>query len=1158
MQGSHEHVHRRSSHDHEARRRAQADSLKILVQSCLRATRGKLDGLEGLERVDESFHKYAFVRKLHKRVEAIAGPFLEELLSNRDHDEIQLLVPTVVDRVVSSQAYQELIRMLTTETTEAVSQILQSPGTSYSRQAENNRRPSYDSSIQSNTTSSSTAGSLSLTHTPLLSEIRQCASDLEPQNDPTVRQRAISRLMAYPSTDLVSPDFREDTKRALALAMIDSDQLVGIGALKVYARCFRAAGGDLIGEVFMEYVEAVGALWERARVDATTGLSTGDSLFRAFLLLKEFMIALPAHWIRFSEEITKAAVHATFALLSKSSPLKFRATPLQYICLIDPHANWFVKWCVSHFGRHLIARALASRRDFLTLPAADTIVQATKRLKTLETTDQVVLMDVELEEVDELPQSRISIADLEYVQFVHHLIMLTQLSMFAEGRGCFPVSFHNLAEDKRTATVNALKMFSSGQTLTITTLTKVLSELMQRPTHVGLNTALSHGSISVKNRESLAVHAVACRLMKYIARHDTEGHQRLLTGEFVTGLAKHFPTSPTAVANVACILTQLAVLPDGMKLLLENFKIVDNVLAYIKSELSLSPMSLAVRRLLKFVGKFCSNPQGFVRSFSAHPDLVKVLATMGTDETRCEAIVLKTCFLLGQTPLASKLLSTTDLVEGMLQWFSEMLDVEQRRYFPTVANMCATMDGAKAASAVGLFSVLFTRLLETAALIADDVDDANLHGSLSCLGILLTNPAFVSAFMEDEEPEQRGFKYLIDTVKGNTSTSDDVEITCLKLLHWACSSLNVGALLEGRFGLKKALLGRNQASPCASEATLLRTQIVISLSVIDGRVFRDVEMDTSFVLVDMPVPDMWLQPIPTIAPQVGTPGLRNILSQHLGTNGDVLSSVRRYLQSEQWDESLAPGEMLSRVIDAQSRSLPAEKGGQGRSPIESGRNVPMRELVIQQMSQYAMRHLSRKIAEDEVKATLHQLLDGLGNVLDKSDPFPGSHWSIFVAYVILEGDASTTKEFARQQYRTDRGVRCRNAGLLQAVVMLVKEELPAIDGAFRNQNMSMCQALAHHLDSFCVRMLPLQPIGTLLVLTQVFGDDYYVYFILAILRYLQPSILQAARDQDLTHYFYTVAQADLLDFSPSKAYGWMRELEKRWRTLVFEAFNVSL
>ncbi|KND05189.1 hypothetical protein, variant 1 [Spizellomyces punctatus DAOM BR117] len=564
------------------------------VRRCLATTSSipkgrRLDALVGLERLDENFHRYAFVRHLQRRIDAFISPALEtHLRLTQDSavaSNLERVVPAVVEQIMTSPDYAALVAEVTDEAAATVTDILHSENTLNAIPARNeepwqprtseNRRASFDFSTQSNSTNDSTCGSLSLTHSPALDDIRTVTSNLLAHNSVDTRVAAIHRLASYPSADLLCGEFWKDTKEGLAIALSDADPRVVIVGLRVLARAFKAAPPHMTGDIYLCLVMHLkNAFTTGPHRKIADGLLIEDPkvklTLRKFRLLNQFQKEITSCWIRYPESHIKDIMIATFQLLSPSlSPGKpsgtfpsaiidattdtsaLYITPLHYLSILDTRASWFEKWMISQFGRSQVISAFVET-GLLANFAAQFLGHAATLLHTAsalaQASDEVLVMDVEAtEDPDDLAlRKKIIMDDIKYAHFLHVLVVLSKLSVFDGGRQCFPIRVEKgllgsggpALIGLLTDSTNAELEFGEGTSisLSIRGFTKILIKLMCHCSRAGLSVNGQEDIDKHQDVEGLKLSKFISRLLKDVTVIDKECDQRLFKNDILQEL----------------------------------------------------------------------------------------------------------------------------------------------------------------------------------------------------------------------------------------------------------------------------------------------------------------------------------------------------------------------------------------------------------------------------------------------------------------------------------------------------------------------------------------------------------------------------------------------------------------------------------------------
>ncbi|KAJ3019597.1 hypothetical protein HKX48_001962 [Thoreauomyces humboldtii] len=612
--------------------------------------RRRLDTLLGLERLDENFHRYTFVKQIEKRIDAFVSKMLDLRLRELHSSQVvpHVEVPLLVEQIMSSAEYTAFVGTLVEDATKSVHELsghdwtamspLSDHATLRQRQqhSQEMRKMSSDfSSVQSNSTNESPCGSISFNAAsasfslpsspmPSIEEIRAVVNNLQSRNNLEIRLAAIKRLTSYPSMDLLCGEFWPDSKTALNTALCDADVQVVTASLRIYARAFRAAPPPMMGEVYLNLVGHLTHIFEPAHAGGKVldGLCVEDVkvqlLLRKFRLLNQFQKEMTSCWIRFPEQLLKDVMLATFKFLNmsssvpgwnhrmKSSILTGTApgnsspiTPLHYLSIVDIGASWFEKWMISQFGRAHITAAL-NEAGMLGDLAARFVAHAAHLLRVSssmsKTCNEVLVLDVEVSEDPEelVARRKVGMEDLEYVHFLHVLMMLGKLSIFNVGRRCFPI---DLTEALGTGIVPALKEIlgtsfgtATGPNVTNTNATSALSlpgvtniliRLMRHCPRTTFSMYTEHDRSKGQAVEPYKLSRFVVRLLTEITVTDQTFHERLLENNVLCELIEPLRQAtiakkgaaeidPDSLLDLAETLSNIAANDSGRLFLLEQ------------------------------------------------------------------------------------------------------------------------------------------------------------------------------------------------------------------------------------------------------------------------------------------------------------------------------------------------------------------------------------------------------------------------------------------------------------------------------------------------------------------------------------------------------------------------------------------------------------
>ena len=176
-------------------------------------------------------------------------------------------------------------------------------------------------------------------------------------------------------------------------------------------------------------------------------------------LLHQFQLELPSCWIRFQEQMVQEIMESTLQLVQSSirnntaSSGAFSA--LHCMSLVDTKCSWFEKWALSNFGRCQIIISM-TKIDLVSelfncfLKYTTSIISSESNFHTkfeyqnasghLNVSDEVLVMDVDMNDDEEYAGKKIHRDDLEYSYFLHVLYLTTRLSSCADMQKKFPLT----------------------------------------------------------------------------------------------------------------------------------------------------------------------------------------------------------------------------------------------------------------------------------------------------------------------------------------------------------------------------------------------------------------------------------------------------------------------------------------------------------------------------------------------------------------------------------------------------------------------------------------------------------------------------------------------------------------------------------------------
>jgi hypothetical protein len=171
------------------------------------------------------------------------------------------------------------------------------------------------------------------------------------------------------------------------------------------------------------------------RLDFTAD-PNADILLKKFRLLNQFQLDIPTCWVRFSEQLQQQVVESTCELLKHRDQEQLCA--MECLAAVDSNALWFKKWMISFQGRSTSVEAI--EKGGLTKQLVYTFLKFYSKLRESGDEDTRPLVEVGDKVLD--------FDDLEYLGFLHSMVMLTKLCQYSGGRSLFPITIEaNLKND---------------------------------------------------------------------------------------------------------------------------------------------------------------------------------------------------------------------------------------------------------------------------------------------------------------------------------------------------------------------------------------------------------------------------------------------------------------------------------------------------------------------------------------------------------------------------------------------------------------------------------------------------------------------------------------------------------------------------------------
>ncbi|GFR74597.1 protein broad-minded-like [Elysia marginata] len=400
------------------------------------------DTLLHLEENDENFHKHDFVRALKRKLEECLSPLIDDELDKYsttghiDSGSHETLVNQIIDHIIQSKQYGDMKRKLGRNMNEAVDNLL----TNFDREfgigrvigaAEgiDPRKTPFvtDDEEVSSFNSLYDQGSVMLFNQDYLKGI---ADNLSKSKNPSTRREAMQKLNQIISGDIHNKHWPVLRKNLMDV-MSDSDDQLSELSLKFVAKSFTCTSHHtsqvyiLLMEFLCRQFTTTNAAIPLVKNGLDCANKTMAKFLKAFRLMVEFQQEAPNYWVRYPLAYLEEVVESSLNLLALQTSSHFPNTklcPLHFVAVLDPKAQWFIKWMVESALRYCLDFSASRKTSY---DGASEISEA--------------LSKVSLVPADSGKRLYFSGPELEYALFVHSLSFLGRLLCFEKGRSFFPM-----------------------------------------------------------------------------------------------------------------------------------------------------------------------------------------------------------------------------------------------------------------------------------------------------------------------------------------------------------------------------------------------------------------------------------------------------------------------------------------------------------------------------------------------------------------------------------------------------------------------------------------------------------------------------------------------------------------------------------------------
>ncbi|XP_061197318.1 protein broad-minded-like [Saccostrea echinata] len=425
-----------------------------------------------LEENEQHFHRFEFVKQLKRKIDEALSPLIEDeiekfaMAGQVDTSGQETLVSKITQCVIHSKPYCDMSRKMKRYITEAVEELIKnfdaefgsgkhketSDPLIYHRHSHHvdsdEEESSYDSSFHQ--------GMLLL---PNSEELQSVADKLHKSRDIQSKTEAMQILNQNMPADFINSDYWPQIRKNLLDVMTEPEELLTHLPLKFITRAFVTTSPQTreIYTMLAEYL--IGQFQTRKGTipKIKNGLDITNSaiakLLKAFRLLNEFQQETTNYWIRYPDRYIEEILESTLNLFSihqMGGPVGTSAqlSPIHFIAIIDPKAQWFIKWMHGNYSRHRLLKLLEKYRPI--------VVNAVRHCLDFSA-NRKLPFDLMSDFSD--TYSKINVgggrrsyyagAELEYAYFIHSVHLLGRLLCFTNGRKFFPIKLKD-SEDPIT------------------------------------------------------------------------------------------------------------------------------------------------------------------------------------------------------------------------------------------------------------------------------------------------------------------------------------------------------------------------------------------------------------------------------------------------------------------------------------------------------------------------------------------------------------------------------------------------------------------------------------------------------------------------------------------------------------------------------------
>ncbi|KAJ3276613.1 hypothetical protein HDV01_004146 [Terramyces sp. JEL0728] len=1152
-------------------------------------------GMGGL--LDEN--KYSFVGKIQQKIEATLGPLLDQQL-NESSSKLNLttaepIVPLLVDKILSSSQYLQLVDSIAKDAAESANELLNHLPNMQKKNINSLEYQKNDSSISglsSSSVQSCSLGSLSSGVCPGVDDLQTIVAQLHPSLAFPIRLSGAQLLASFSVGDLLADEFWNLSKAAMQVALLDSDTQIALIALQIYARAFKLAPPYMIPEVYLSYTKQ---------------------------LLQSFQNG-PELKLNMGLDIRDPRVELRVKQLLKPTVNPNQITALYFLAVVDPQCTWYEKWMMSDLGRMQIIQSMESGNLIPFLVSHFIQYSSITNSKNGNISAEVSTNDLLVEDVDQNDDgdtsNLVTPTDLEYLHFLHITMMISRLLMCTYGRKCFPVK---IGDRKNTSSVDS-NCLEDSESVSAGRFLQILVRHISSKGRLTADTPPEDSHLAF-----FRMPRVISRIIRDLAGADFPCKVKLLQDKYLVELLVPIQQAlqkdasvkdETTLLAIAETLSHIATADFGRKFILrgENdyqssqFKfmanydktsnnVLDTIVNLVQTVCNSKPKfsKQVLGGYIFFLRQFYRTCEGllWLSKYQLHLTLAKARKHLDDQDRDWDNLLIDNLLNFGATPKGVVLLndsgSMDTCVSYMFNRYQNNLQVskcEKFGYGTLVSQISTTGPGLKALWETNwihsiindIWSVLECDKPFDSPIL--DIDDHSTGKTIANLMKLLTTFPALSKCLELEVNSDKGrgtvSNFFLSTIL--VDLSEEPELISFE------ESRQIGLRL-----LKHVMSNDDSPTFIIDENSVLCNHIMVDSLTIGGPNERRLPPVTisdpkeleRFIYAGSAIPESVYiyQPIPK-STQITSMSIIDNCSNFV----DLQTVYRNLLETT----GALPFEIAQRIIKTLMDfvSVPSSKStllgwskikvSPTATSIKTGPLDKHQALGVTIVARYANLLLGDKAPS--------QLKDEIAKVVlfsqalqpePQTKEFTGFDWFASSIFLIFEGNSeaanSTLQSFSEKlpalylwpqfsiSYMNTVSASHQIASVVPTIChwveAIIEVELPKVSSAFTLSGCTPTQMVQQWIRELFWNFLDFSEIQNFILTCLLYGIDYQVYFCVALIRHCKELLLAAARDEVFIHKIHDPKLS--LGFKTSNYLTFMNQLQERHRDMVLRDLKTA-